>query len=60
MAMVDSAATAPTVQRGCRRGGEQVGANDLGGVGRWAGLAPRSVAGRALIATSTKKANQQV
>lgn len=49
-----------TEQHGCRRDDEQVGVNDLGGAGRWAVLAPRSVAGRALVATSANNANQQV
>ena len=46
--MADSFVAAPAVQRGCRRGSQQAGANDLGGAGTRASLEPRGVAGRAL------------
>ena len=53
MAMADRLAAAPAVQRGCRRGGEQAGANDLGGAGTRPRLAPLGVAGCALTTKTT-------
>lgn len=55
MAMADRLVAAPALQRGCRRGGEQAGADDLGGAGARPSLAPRGVAGRTM---TTKKTEQ--
>lgn len=45
--MADRFVAAQTLQLGCRRGGEQAGANDLGGAGKRPSLAPRGVEARA-------------
>ena len=55
MAMADRLVAAPAIQRGCRRGVEQAGANDLGGAGTRPSLAPRGLAGRAMTTKKTER-----